>query len=84
METLRAYLNGLRVAEQADFARKCDTSIGYLRKALAVQSQIGINLCIAIERESDGVVSCEDLRPDIDWAYLRAAPAKTPSARTAA
>lgn len=28
--------------------------------------------CIEIERASGGAVRCEDLRPDVDWAYLRA------------
>lgn len=27
--------------------------------------------CISIEKATDGVVRCEDLRPDIDWTYLR-------------
>jgi DNA-binding transcriptional regulator YdaS (Cro superfamily) len=27
--------------------------------------------CIDIERATGGAVRCEDLRPDIDWAYLR-------------
>lgn len=27
--------------------------------------------CPVIERITDGKVRCEDLRPDIDWAYLR-------------
>jgi len=27
--------------------------------------------CPVIERATDGQVSCEDLRPDVDWAYLR-------------
>jgi DNA-binding transcriptional regulator YdaS (Cro superfamily) len=27
--------------------------------------------CPAIERHSKGAVRCEDLRPDVDWAYLR-------------
>jgi len=27
--------------------------------------------CPAIERATNGVVRCEDLRPDVDWAYLR-------------
>jgi DNA-binding transcriptional regulator YdaS (Cro superfamily) len=29
--------------------------------------------CVAIERESGGLVRCEDLRPDRDRAYLRGA-----------
>lgn len=28
--------------------------------------------CIEIERATNGAVRCEELRPDIDWAYLRA------------
>lgn len=27
--------------------------------------------CIAIEKATNRHVRCEDLRPDIDWAYLR-------------
>lgn len=34
--------------------------------------------CPAIERATGGAVTCEDLRPDVDWAYLRgSAPANT-------
>jgi DNA-binding transcriptional regulator YdaS (Cro superfamily) len=28
--------------------------------------------CPRIERATHGAVRCEDLRPDVDWAYLRA------------
>lgn len=27
--------------------------------------------CPAIERATNGAVRCEELRPDVDWAYLR-------------
>lgn len=27
--------------------------------------------CPAIERATAGAVRCEDLRPDVDWGYLR-------------
>jgi len=27
--------------------------------------------CPLIERATQGAVRCEDLRPDVDWAYLR-------------
>lgn len=27
--------------------------------------------CPAIERATNGLVRCEDLRPDVDWAYIR-------------
>jgi DNA-binding transcriptional regulator YdaS (Cro superfamily) len=28
--------------------------------------------CVDIEKATAGAVRCEDLRPDVDWAYLRA------------
>lgn len=74
MNTLRTYLNSLRPVEQADFCARCNTSVGYLRKAISVGHKLGDSLVVAIERESGGVVRCEDLRPDVDWAYLRNSP----------
>jgi DNA-binding transcriptional regulator YdaS (Cro superfamily) len=70
METLRQYLNSLETVEQESFASRCDTSLGYLRKAISIDQQIGEKLAIAIERESGGIVRCEHLRPDVDWKYL--------------
>jgi len=34
--------------------------------------QVPAERCPAIERATGGAVRCEDLRPDVDWAYLRA------------
>ena len=33
--------------------------------------QVPAEICPAIERATGGAVRCEDLRPDVDWAYLR-------------
>ena len=33
--------------------------------------QVPAERCPAIERITAGAVRCEDLRPDVDWAYLR-------------
>ncbi|MDR3353365.1 MAG: helix-turn-helix domain-containing protein [Zoogloeaceae bacterium] len=71
MEKLRAYINSLSPQQQQGFAERCGTSIGYLRKALSVKPNLSESLCINIERESAGAVTCEELRPDVDWAYLR-------------
>jgi DNA-binding transcriptional regulator YdaS (Cro superfamily) len=35
--------------------------------------QVPAERCIEIERATSGIVTCEELRPDVDWAYLRAA-----------
>jgi len=71
MDTLREYLNSLSPEEQDGFAVRCNTTIGYLRKAISIGQRLGEKLCIDIERESSGAVRCEDLRPDVDWQYLR-------------
>lgn len=72
METLREFLNSIPLAEQEAFAERCGTTIGYLRKALSTKPAFDAELAIALERESYGAVTCEQLRPDVDWAYLRA------------
>ena len=36
--------------------------------------EIPAERCPAIERATNGAVRCEDLRPDVDWAYLRNTP----------
>lgn len=33
--------------------------------------QVAADRCPEIEKATNGAVRCEDLRPDIDWAYLR-------------
>lgn len=58
METLRAYLNSLPTVEQEAFARRCGTSIGYLRKSISV-GRIGPELAARVERESGGRVRFE-------------------------
>jgi DNA-binding transcriptional regulator YdaS (Cro superfamily) len=38
--------------------------------------KIPAEYCPTIERLTEGQVSCEEMRPDVDWAYLRAAAAE--------
>lgn len=71
MDTLRRYINDMNPSKRDDFARRCGTTVGYLRKAICAGQKLGESLVINIERESGGVITCEELRPDVDWAYLR-------------
>lgn len=71
MKEVIAYLATLPPAEREAFATRCGTSVGYLRKAASAKQAIGEKLAIAIERESKSAVRVEDLRPDVDWAYIR-------------
>jgi DNA-binding transcriptional regulator YdaS (Cro superfamily) len=36
-----------------------------------VRGNVPADHCPAIERATKGAVRCEDLRPDVDWGYLR-------------
>lgn len=65
MELLRTYLNSLPTAEQEAYARRCGTTIGYLRKALVKRPKFDGALALALEAESDNRVTRQSLRPDI-------------------
>ena len=71
MEKLRSYLKSLNVREKAAFAQDCKTSLNYLRRAMSTKSRLGEGLVMRIEAVSAGAVTCEDLRPDVDWHYFR-------------
>lgn len=83
MDKLLAYLNGLGKTERADFCAACGTTERYLRKAISAKQPLGAHLCINIDRESRAAVRCEDLRPDVDWAYLRGTASTAPGAADA-
>ena len=68
---LKTYITSMSIAEREAFATKCDTTYAFLRNVAYGQRRAGESLCINIERESAGSVTCEELRPDVDWAYLR-------------
>ncbi|HEY8331544.1 MAG TPA: hypothetical protein VIO83_09490 [Pseudomonas sp.] len=65
MDTLRTYLSTLTPAEQAAYAVRAGTSIGYLRKALSKGQRFDGGLVRLLHVESDGQVSLTELRPDI-------------------
>lgn len=64
------YMKGLDKQKLETFALTCGTSVGQLRQ-VAYGRRAGAELAIAIDRSSCGEVSCEEVRPDIDWEYLR-------------
>lgn len=64
MNKLITFLNSMDRASQEDFAKRCKTTIGYLRKAAYKNQEIGAEISVNIERESGNVVSRKDLHPD--------------------
>ncbi|MBB3856783.1 hypothetical protein FHY29_002156 [Xanthomonas arboricola] len=65
MDTLRSYLTTLTPAEQADYAARAGTSIGYLRKAMSKGQRFDGGLVRQLHVQSQGAVSLTELRPDI-------------------
>jgi hypothetical protein len=65
METLRQYLNSLDPLAQAAYAKRCGTTIGYLRKALSIKQNFDGALVRLLWDHSRGEVSRHELRPDI-------------------
>lgn len=73
MKTLLDYLNGMPVAAQESFAKRCRTTVGYLRQIGYGHRECQAAMAIDIERESGQVIVCEELCPSgVDWAYIRA------------
>ena len=54
-----------------ELSLRCATSVGQLKQVAYGRRRAGESLAINIDRETRGVVSCEELRPDVDWAYIR-------------
>ncbi len=69
--TLHEYLKGLDKASTDDFARKCGTSVGQLKQVAYGNRRASAALAVSIEKQTNRVVTCEQLRSDIDWAFLR-------------
>jgi DNA-binding transcriptional regulator YdaS (Cro superfamily) len=73
MDKLIAYIKSEYSSpeDRERFCEKCGTTWGYLKKARSIKQNLRESVCINFERESAGAVRCEELRPDVDWAYLR-------------
>ncbi len=61
------YLKKLHGQERDVFADRCETSIGHLTNVAYGYKPCGITLAVLIERESNGSVSRERLRPHDYW-----------------
>ncbi len=57
---------------QAALARKLGVRPPTVNQWVKDGRPVPAERCPAIERATNGAVRCEDLRPDVDWAYLRA------------
>lgn len=71
-QSLINYLKSLSTDKACeDFARRCGTSVGYLKLVMYGNRKCSATLAISIDRESNGSVRCDDLCPDADFDYVR-------------
>lgn len=68
---LKSFLASLTIEEKEVFAKQCSTTIGYLNQIMYGNSKCSASLAIKIDKESNGLVSCDLLCPDADFNYLR-------------
>lgn len=69
---LKSYLRGVPIDEREEFARRCGTTLNFLRLVAYRNKTPNAELCIGIARETRGAVPVTELRPDLDWAWAAA------------
>lgn len=76
---LRTFYLGLAIDGREAMAAACGTTLGHLRN-VAYGKLCGEALAMNIERYTNGVVTCEELRPDLtdQWSYMRRTVAVNP------
>lgn len=65
---LKTYLKNHK---QVDLARALGVTQGAVHQWASGLTRVAVERCIEIERATARAVRCEDLRPDVDWGYLR-------------
>jgi DNA-binding transcriptional regulator YdaS (Cro superfamily) len=65
------YLNAIPVEARESFAARCGTSFDYLRQVGYGNRTCSEKLAINLERESGRMLTCEELCPATDWAFIR-------------
>ena len=76
LNALDAYWTALSAKEKRCFASRCGTSVQYIQKILCLHRQkkpffVGCKIAICICRESGGYVTLDEMRPDVDWGWVR-------------
>lgn len=69
--TLLDHIKPLDKTALERLAQQCGTTPGQLKQVAYGNRRASASLAIALDRETEGVIRCEETRPDIDWAYLR-------------
>jgi DNA-binding transcriptional regulator YdaS (Cro superfamily) len=73
MDNFHTYFKAMSKDERKAFADLVGTSVAYLWQIIYGQRRCKEGLAIEISKASDGAVPLSDLRPDVDWDYVRRA-----------
>ena len=57
--------------KQTDLARAMGVTQGAVHQWASGLTRVAVERCIEIERATARAVTCEDLRPDVDWGFIR-------------
>lgn len=66
------------VGAQTKLAALIGVSVPTVNQWVHGKRSVPAKRCPGIERATGGAVRCEDLRPDVDWGYLRNPSSATP------
>lgn len=73
MNTSQAIIKAAEIlGSKANLARLLEITPAMVHQWVHGIRQVAAEHCIKIEQATSGAVRCEHLRPDMDWAYLRA------------
>lgn len=81
---LKAFLETLSLVERTKFAKRVKSTAGHLRNVSYGYRPCAEALAIEIEKATDRKVTCEEMRPDVDWGYLRSSAKPATRAQPAA
>lgn len=68
------------IGSQSELARAVGVTNSMVSQWCTGARPLPLDRAIAIERETGGAVTVEELRPDIDWQVIRGKPAKEQAA----
>jgi len=69
---LKAFIRKVPPDDREDFAKRCGTTLKFLRQVAYGAKTPSAELCIGIARETGGDVPVRELRPDLDWHCVAA------------
>ncbi|WP_297576233.1 YdaS family helix-turn-helix protein [uncultured Deefgea sp.] len=67
---IKSYIS-IEKSRAAVLADAIGSTVAYIKHLAAGRKRCGESLAIEIEKYTHGEIRCEELRPDVDWAYLR-------------